>query len=148
MKIFIKISLSLFLLFALIHHLSCSEDSPIETTGEIEFISYQIPGCNSSSSLEKALLDDYCFTYSFKDTLKIDFCVVGNCCPDSNRFVTNYAINSDTLFVTVKDTAEHLCNCICRYVIHLELFGLPEDQYLFYCNYDSLIEYGEYIIKP
>ena len=147
MKIFINISLSFFLLIFVIRISSCSGDSPTKTTEEkLEFVSYQIPGCNSYFSFEKVLPEDSCFSYSFKVTLKIDFCVWGNCCPDSGRFITNYDIKSDTLFVTVLDTAANLCDCICTYAIHIEISGLSNNRYLFYCKYDDL-EYSEIINK-
>jgi hypothetical protein len=147
MKISIKISLSLFLLIFVIRLSSCSGDSPTKTTEEnLKFVSYQIPGCNSHFSFERVLPEDSCFSYSFKDTLKIDFCVWGNCCPDSNRYITNYNISSDTLYVTVLDTAANLCDCICTYTIHIEISGLANDRYLFYCNYEDF-EYREIINK-
>jgi hypothetical protein len=127
---------------------SCSENSTIvsEETN-IEFSSHQIPGCNHSSTLEKTAVFDSCLAYKFDDVLKLEFCVYGNCCPDSNRFVTNQKIKGDTIFVSVADTAEKLCKCICKYLIHLEVTGLNRDQYVFYCNYDSLLEYKEIIYR-
>ena len=147
MKRIIKFSFNFFLLISfIIYFISCSDDAPTKTTEEINFIAYQIPGCNSSWVLGKVSFVDSCFMYSFNDTLKVDFCVPGNCCPDSNRFVTNYSINSDTIYVTVADTAANLCYCICNYIIHLEISGLPNDKYLFYCKYDDL-EYKEIVIR-
>jgi hypothetical protein len=126
--------------------LSCSNDTSTNSSKDgINFISYQVGGCNGSSSLEKVVRDS-CFSYSFYDTLKIDFCVSGNCCPDTNRFVTTYKLNSDTINVTVVDTAGHLCKCICNYKIHIELSGLTNNQYFFYCSYDGL-EYKKTLIK-
>ena len=147
MKIFLKINISLFLLIFALHIFSCSDDSPTNTAEEkFEFVSYQIPGCNFVFSLEKVIPQDSCFSYSFHDTLKIAFCVVGNCCPDSGRFVTNYDINSDTLFVSVLDTAANLCDCICPYTIQIEISGLLNDRYLFYCNYEDMA-YSEIVTK-
>ena len=131
----------------MIYGLSCSKDSPTRSLEkEASFVSYQIGGCNHNS-LGKASFDDSCFVYSFDDTLKIDFCVVGNCCPDSNRFVADYKIKSDTLFVTVTDTSANLCHCNCNYTFHLEFSGLENDKYLFYCKYDELMEYKEQIAR-
>ncbi len=146
MKSFIKIILSIIFLIELIHISSCSNEISTNTENEaINFISYQVGACNGSSSLEKVVRDS-CFSYSFYDTLKIDFCVSGNCCPDTNRFVTTYKLNSDTINVTVVDTAGHLCKCICNYKIHIELSGLTNNHYFFYCSYDGL-EYKKTLIK-
>jgi len=147
MKTLLKLSFGFFSLVTLIFFISCSDDSPTNIPSEeIKFVSYQVPGCNSSYSLEKSSLEDSCFTYIFNDTLKVDFCVSGNCCPDHDRFVTNYDINSDTIFVTVVDIAPDLCHCICNYVIHIEIVGLPLNSYLFYCHYGDLV-YNEIVIK-
>jgi len=141
----IRFSLGVLLFVSLIYLISCSDNNPTQTVEEeIKFISYQIPGCNSSNSFKKKSLQDSCFDYSFNDTLKVDFCVLGNCCPDSNRFATDYRINLDTIFVTVLDTAQNLCRCICNYVIHIELSGLSNDNYLFFCKYDTF-EYSEIV---
>ena len=147
MKLIIKITLTIFFIFLTSCFVSCSEDSPIKTTNEdIVFTANQIPGCNGSFTLDKVSVSGSCFSYTFDDTLKIDFCVPGNCCPDSDRFVTNYDIKSDTLFVTVADTAENLCYCICNYVIHIEVTGLPNERYVFRCDYENL-EYNEVVSK-
>jgi hypothetical protein len=147
MKLIIKLGFNFIFLFSFIFYLiSCSDDAPTKTTQEINFVSYQVPGCNPTSSLIKDSFIDSCFQYSFTDTLKVEFCVPGNCCPDSNRFVTNYSISSDTIFVTVTDTAAHLCHCICNYIIHLEISGLSNNEYLFYCNLQEL-EYNEIVIR-
>lgn len=135
----------LFLLF------TCSDEAVTEITeGEIIFSAKQVGGCNSARGLAKTSPFDSCFTYSFDETLKIDFCVFGNCCPDSQRFTTNYTLSADTIFVEVADTAAHLCRCICNYTIRVELSGLQKDSYLFYCNYpiqDSTLKYREFVHK-
>lgn len=142
-----RVCLGLMFILLVIYTSSCSEDSLTKSSAqEIKFTSYQVAGCNHNY-LEKRTNNDSCFSYSFMDTLKIDFCVFGNCCPDSNRFITNYEINSDTLFITVSDTAANLCHCICNYTIHMEFSGLREDKYLFYCNYDNFLKYEEQIRK-
>lgn len=147
MKTYVNFSLVLLLLFLAIFMFSCSEDIPTKSEEEqVEFSSYQISGCNQLA-LAKVAYDDSCFAYSFTDTLKIDFCVFGNCCPDHQRFDSNYEIKSDTIFVSVVDTAKNLCDCICNYTVHLELSDLSKNQYLFYCNYQNRIEYKEYVNK-
>lgn len=132
--------------------LSCSDESVIEITeGEVFFTSMQVGGCNSTLGLAKTSPFDSCFTYSFDETLKIDFCVFGNCCPDSQRFATNYTLSADTIFVEVIDTAVNGCKCICNYTIHVELSGLQKDSYLFYCNYpiadSTRLKYREFVHK-
>jgi hypothetical protein len=147
MRIFVITNIGLFLLIFVVHIFSCSDDSPTNTAEEKSgFVSYQIPGCNFVFSFGKASSQDSCFSYSFHDTLKIAFCVVGNCCPDSDRFVTNYNINSDTLSVSVLDTAANLCDCIYPYTIQVEISGLLNDRYLFYCNYEDMA-YSEIVTK-
>ena len=125
--------------------LSCSNSDITKPVNETEFSAQQIPGCNKPTSLAKINYLDSCFAYTFNDTLKVEFCVAGNCCPDSNRFVTDYSISNDTIFVAVSDTAKNLCHCTCSYIIHLELTNLYEKQYLFYCDYDSMFLYKENI---
>ncbi len=147
MKIFSNYIITLSLILFIF---SCETitQSPSE---KLTFSSHQISSCNGSNNLNKVLQYDSCFTYSFNnDKLKIDFCVYGNCCPDSQRFVTDYSIKSDTIFVEVADTAENLCRCICNYTIHIEFTGLPENKYLFFCNSpltNSEFNYREIIIK-
>lgn len=105
---------------------------------------YQINGCNGSIGLRKSAEMDSCFSYEFTNHLQVEFCVNANCCPDSNRFDFEYHIENDVIFVTVMDTAEHLCKCFCPYVIHLELNKLPLSHYYFRCSYyDKIIYYEE-----
>jgi hypothetical protein len=113
---------------------------------DIGFIFYQVQGCKHGLNFGKEVGEKTCFKFSFKDTLKVDFCVYGNCCPDSNRFMSNFNIRSDTIFVTVLDTAAHLCRCICEYINHVEITGLEKEKYVFYSIYDTLI-YNEIVIK-
>jgi len=152
MKKYFNISLMFFALLLLIYIVSCSEDSPTENPEkQVEFSSYQISGCNNGG-LSKVNANDSCFIYSFNDTLKVDFCIWGNCCPNSQRFVTDYKINSDTIFITVQDTAMNECDCNCNYTIHVEFSELLEDKYLFYFNYpgmyqDDSLKYKELVVK-
>ncbi|OGU35431.1 MAG: hypothetical protein A2068_07870 [Ignavibacteria bacterium GWB2_35_6b] len=147
MKNISKIIKSSFMASLLIFLFSCSEGDPIASLEkEVKFNSYQISGCNHNLFGKKSTADS-CFVYSFDDKLEIDFCVPGNCCPDSNRFVTNYELNSDTLFLSVTDTAANLCRCMCNYIIHAEISGLHKDKYIFYCNIGGRIIYNEQIRK-
>lgn len=127
--------------------ISCSKSNLTDNEEKVNFKSYQVAGCNHSASLEKTTFADSCFDYSFNDTLKIDFCIFGNCCPDSNRFAVDYNLNSDTISVSVVDTAANLCNCLCNYKIHLELTGLLNNKYIFSCKYDSIMNYNELLEK-
>ncbi len=147
MKNFLKISSFMFTLFILFYLFSCSTDNSTNPEDEtITFSAYQVGGCNSTP-LAKIAENDSCFSYSFNDTLKVDFCVTANCCPDSQRFVTDYNIKSDTIFVEVVDTAARLCRCICNYTVHLDLVGLSNNQYFFNCNYDNRVVYNEIVNK-
>ncbi len=104
---------------------------------DVTATAYQIPGCLSGglNKLQTDSLTSGCFTYSFADTLSLNFCVYGNCCPDSNRFVTDVKLKNDTIFVAVSDTAREGCYCFCQYEIHLDITGLHGNEYLFYCDY-------------
>ena len=84
---------------------------------------------------------DSVFVYSFTDSLSIDFSVIANCCPDSDRFSVSPLTGNDTIVVSVIDTAKADCRCGCLYMIHAEFSGLPNDQYVVCCNIsDSQIE--------
>jgi hypothetical protein len=92
---------------------------------------YQITGCKKY--LQKSSGIDSCFNYSFEETLKIDFCASGNCCPDSNRFLITSTISSDSIIITYADTAANLCRCICNYYIHAEFENLFNESYIVKC---------------
>ncbi len=77
---------------------------------------------------------DSSFVYSFVDTLIVDFAVQGNCCPDSGRFDVSHSLGGDTLVISVTDTADHLCRCICTYFIHAEISHLAKDHYVVRCR--------------
>lgn len=127
-----KLNLSslLLMLFSItILFLTC--ESPItESSGDGRI--YQIRGCNKSFSRQPE--NDSCFTYSFGKTLNIDFCVQGNCCPDSNRFYFKSGVFKDTITIVFADTADNLCRCICNYTIHGEFDNLIKDFYLVKCQ--------------
>lgn len=94
----------------------------------------QIPGCQSAQLAKSSASSDSCLTYLFQNTLYVDFCATGNCCPDSNRFAITHEIRGDTIAVTIADTAVSLCRCMCRYILHAEFHDLPRDQYVFVCK--------------
>ena len=92
----------------------------------------QVGGCGGSASLDKvSLLTDSCFTYNFDESLITEFCVNGNCCPDTNRFAAEYDITNSTIDVYVEDIAPNLCLCICNYTMHAEFNDLTQNNYLF-----------------
>jgi len=74
-----------------------------------------------------------CFEYTFKDNLIIQFCVNGNCCPDTARFVSNYKINGDQITILVKDIAPNLCKCNCNYIIEADFVSILQKSYLVNC---------------
>jgi hypothetical protein len=114
-----------------------SANSPSEPQGTGDLV--QLGGC-ARGTLEKISDTDSCFTYIFGDILTVDFCVTANCCPDTDRFQLDYSIKGTTIQVTVADTAENLCRCICPYLIHTEFSDLSKDSYHFLVDYnDSLI---------
>jgi hypothetical protein len=101
----------------------------------------QMPGCKSGQLGKGSHATDSCFTYQFTNALDVYFCASANCCPDSNRFSIRNEIRSDTIFVTIADTAAHLCRCNCTYMLHAEFHDLPKDRYVFLCSredYSSL----------
>jgi hypothetical protein len=131
--IFLLIIAGVFSLF------QCKETEIYPPSNQENFNSaaHQITGCLSNDlkkSVENTDVLPGCFDYDFGDTLSIDFCVYGNCCPDSERFSIESALKYDTIFVVVIDTALEECDCICKYKIHLDISGLVKNEYLFYCN--------------
>ncbi|MEW6196745.1 MAG: hypothetical protein AB1521_16485 [Bacteroidota bacterium] len=111
----------------------------------------QVGGCTSAAFKKDAGQTDSCFSYEFHNDLKVQFCAPGNCCPDSNRFTGEYRISTDTIVVTIEDTAANLCKCMCNYNIRAELEGLLLNRYLFKVEkQDSSYRqtlYSEYIYK-
>lgn len=91
----------------------------------------ELPGCKSPGLEKNAVLDDSCFSYDFHNVLTADFCIVANCCPDSNRFSIEHSFSKDTITVTVADTAARLCRCDCTHWLHAEFSDLEGDQFQF-----------------
>jgi hypothetical protein len=126
---------------------SCTINNSSEPQDEtITFNAYQVGGCNKSS-LRKVEVSDSSFSFTFNDTLKINFALMANCCPESRNFIVEHTIKSDTIWVSVTDNAENLCRCVCNYTIHLDLIGLSNDKYFFFCNYGNKTVYNEVINK-
>ena len=116
-------------LFLLLFLIGCNEKST-ETETFIKI--YQLGKCNSYN-LTKVTSDSLCFNYKFESSLVLDFCVKGNCCPDSNRFIFNYKINENQIDIFVDDIAPNLCKCICNYTIHADILGLSNSKYFVKC---------------
>lgn len=141
MKNIVKISFGLIYSSFMIYSLCCSENNQIANSEkDIVFSAYQIPGCQDQYTLTKKS-EDSTFSYSFNDTLKVEFRVSGNCCPDSNRFIATNSIKNDTIYVTVNDTSINGCYCNCYYTMHMEITGLVKDKYFFYCDYPGMYPY-------
>lgn len=125
----------------------CNEKSTeVETFVKI----FQLGKCNSYN-LTKVTSDSLCFDYKFDKFLILNFCVKGNCCPDSNRFVFNYIIKENEINIFVDDVAPNLCKCICTYTIHTEITGLTNQKYLVSCfiknNDDYVVLHKREIVK-
>jgi hypothetical protein len=122
---------------------SCSDKSSNPGNQQVKASLYQVGGCQSH--LAKVSEVDSCFSYQFGEKLVVDFCLTGNCCPDSNRFVLSHKISNDTIYIVAVDTAEHLCRCICKYVIHAEFENLPLSHYIFYCADSNIVYYDQVV---
>ncbi len=101
--------------------------------GPASFFSARSSSCMAQPVGSVHALDSV-FIYSFKDSLVLDFSVIANCCPDSNRFSISQVTGTDTLVITVADTAMNLCRCVCPYLIHARFEGLPQDRYIVICR--------------
>jgi hypothetical protein len=86
------------------------------------------------NGLSKSADLDSVFTYLFDNNLLIDFSVTANCCPDSNRFSISQITGTDTIIISVADTAQNLCKCVCPYMIHVEFENLSKDHYVVRCR--------------
>jgi hypothetical protein len=130
--------------------MNCSHQSTNPENRQAQGVIYQVRGCQSELSKNLASSDS-CFSYQFEKTLHLEFCLTGNCCPDSNRFWLSNKLRNDTIFVVAADTAAQLCRCICIYKIHAEFDELPLDHYVFYCmreDYSSqLVHYREHVYR-
>jgi hypothetical protein len=112
---------------------ACKDRSTNTNDTSTTSFSYETSKC-VAQGLPKATALDSIFTYSFDQNLTMDFSVWANCCPDSGRFVLDHTVKMDTILITISDTAQHLCNCICLYMIHAQLTNLSLDQYVVRCR--------------
>ena len=143
----IKLIISLIFLFISFLYVSCSNDTvdPVNGDGLVGAKIYQASKC-LGNNLYKTTASDSSFTYDFSDDLNIDIIVVGNCCPDSNRFTSSYYMSSDTIYATVIDTAMNGCHCNCTYQMHFEFSSLEKDEYVFCCE-TPVIKYNEVVTR-
>lgn len=118
--------------FVLLLCVSCKE----RPTGPFAFpeASFSSQYSKCLGGLAKGSVLDSVFTYSFVDTLLIDFSVIANCCPDSNRFDVSSTVASDTIVISVADTARALCLCVCPYMIEARFANLVADHYVVRCR--------------
>ena len=125
--------------------MACKEKATEVNQAKEIFFSYETSSCISPALLKgTTVFPDSVFSYSFSDNLTMDFSSISNCCPDSNRFVLDHEIRQDTIIITVTDTAQNLCRCICLYMIHSEITGLPMNQYVIRCRFIQ----EHYMIDP
>ncbi|MFB0515086.1 MAG: hypothetical protein ACETWG_00595 [Candidatus Neomarinimicrobiota bacterium] len=126
------------LLTAILLTLPACEESTEPEPWSGEVLLHEVDGCQAQWLGKSALIDS--FSYQFETDLVLDFFVESNCCPDTNRFDLFSNITEDTIAITVVDTAQHLCDCICPYLIHAEVTDLPRDEYIV-----KVVYYGEVI---
>jgi hypothetical protein len=131
--------------------ISCKDKSTNADNTKSPTFFYETSKCISSVSSSSSILarelittPDSIFSYSFSQNLILDFSAIGNCCPDSNRFTLGQEIRSDTIFVTVIDTAQNLCHCNCIYMVHVEITDLAQDNYTVRCRLGN----GQTFIDP
>lgn len=123
-----------FVLIALCIALGCKEKSTELSESGSPVFSYATSHCVGSGLPKTNVMSgDSIFTYSFHNDLRLDFSSYGNCCPDSNRFIVSSIIRHDTILIAVTDTSENLCRCLCLYMVHSELKGLPLNRYVVQC---------------
>jgi len=138
-------SLKIFLVISIFFWVVCKDKSMEVGQTKIPSFSYKTSHCLSSAIPQRTTVSsDSVFSYSFSDNLIMDFSSIGNCCPDSNRFVVGHEIRQDTIMITVADTAQNLCKCNCLYMIHTKVTGLLMNRYVVRCCLDQ----GQAVIDP
>jgi hypothetical protein len=109
---------------------SLSGCNTVDSGNPKDQLNYQVSKCLNHFSKTSSISADSCFTYSFSNSLIAEYCVSGNCCPDSNRFAFIQETGDDTLNIFVTDIEENQCHCICSYMLHSEFTGLQHNTYL------------------
>jgi hypothetical protein len=129
--------------------ISCA-DTSTNVVQSVQANLYQDGACLGSalklSSADKNFFkifsDDTSFSYTFTDTLIVNFWAIADCSSKSNLFSLTYSIRNDTIFVVVVDTAKSNANCDCKYPIQAEFVNLPLNHYVFY----GIIPGNEYFL--
>ena len=137
-------------IFAAVIALYCCSQNSINSIPDSQssvLVFEQIPGCLEGNPAKTAARDAACFQYDFQQNLKLELCLPANCCPDSARFDYNCTVGSDTIYFTVQDTAQELCDCMCTYKIQTEISGLQRDVYIFKCFYKGLTAYDTLVYR-
>lgn len=132
-----KIFTTIIVGFIILISYSCEEKSTESLIDSRPSFSYRYSKCTGVVTANRTSIDSS-FTYTFTDKLIIDFSVVANCCPDSNRFIVSNTLRNDTLLITIVDTAEYGCKCLCPYFIHAEFENLFNDHYVVRCIFENL----------
>lgn len=123
--------------------LACSEST---TKPKTDSLVYQVGRCQHGA-LTKPVGGDSCFAVTFAQDLRVDLCLVANCCPDTNRFALSTQIKKDTILIVAADTAANLCHCLCTYTVRAEFSNPPLSQYLVLCSYRDSIIHREIVTK-
>lgn len=112
--------------------ISCKDRMTGPDSGSPIFYSWAASDCLGTVPYVRAPFGsgDSLFFYTFSDNLVLNFQVAANCCPDTNRFSVAAVAGTDTINVTVGDTAGGVCRCMCYYMIHVVYNNLPGDHYV------------------
>ena len=121
--------------------LSCNDALTNSTDNSIPKFSSYSSDCIVPNTVDGFVIDSI-FNYTFGDTLSMDFSVYGNCCADSGAFILSYDLRNDTLCIKLSNLSLIACECICLYIIHVEVNGLPLDQYIVRCQLGDNRIYG------
>jgi hypothetical protein len=127
MKKYLWIIISFFSIVIL--NTGCDKAVDGESSG---IAAFQRSGCLAKTA-------DSCFSYTFGSVLATEFCVTANCCPETNRFIFEHDIISDTVNLYITDIEERLCRCVCSYNLHASFMDLVMNSYQF----NILIRYRE-----
>ncbi|MCK5739806.1 hypothetical protein KAH55_11515 [bacterium] len=130
--------------------MACAESGTsigADTTGTPKMtIQRQVPGCQGNGLGKNSA--DQCFKYTWLgDKLKLEFCVIGNCCPDTDRFLLDSEFNGTDLFVAVADPAARRCKCMCNYKVQAEFSDVTGSIYTVFCTYDDSVLYHEHVVR-
>lgn len=131
-------------MLCLVFSFSCKDNSTGPNTGANVLFSGYSSKCLSNGLSKVASSDS--LSYSFVDSLVINYLIEANCCPDSDRFVLGYSINQDTLAIQIADTDQSTCKCVCSYNTHFVFLNLTGDHYYLNLIYSwrDYLQVGEY----